>query len=414
MPNSTPAILEPILAHLIHWGELSRVEARWLKADAGLALLASGSLVHAVAGAWLIGSNLERLFPASNLEDIWQKVCFSLPTYQAYLINLAAGEIARRGLEGAGDLVDQWVVTSFPHQVPAFNAFLDQIEQNDLHKPLIESSPGALVQAVQRFIQLQEKASGLDFAAWNQALLSVSAPTEAVFQAALARGALTDQSIDPVNEVFEPSPIQDLNTELAKPCGRWVLCPNLDHPNPMQHPDLAIDPAWHKRSYVFSSVPLLDNGDNGMNLTQEQVQTAFCQHPLSWIIIQLGLHIQIQATTGSNKILHLALERNPDGALCDLHIELPDNSIRHLSEAVPSLVRGLGLELILPYGQLSLAALGSWLEALLQAELLEVSRGEVFLSETFGRTVFASKYFQLLVKNPKLWRKRLVEILKGE
>ena len=414
MPKITPADLKPILAHLLYWGELSGTEARRVKADAGLAFLKSGSFVNAVTDVWLIGSNLERIFPTPNLEEFWQKVCFSLPAYQVYLINLSASEIARRGLEDASDLVEQWVATLLPNQAPAFNAFLDQIEQNDLHKPLIESSPGALIQAVQRRLQTQEKASGLDFSSWNQELLGISVPTEAVFQSALARGALAASPLDQAKDIVEPSPIQDINTELAKPCGRWVLCSQLEYPNPLQHPYLANDPAWHKRSYVFSSVPLLDDGDNGTNLTEEQVQAAFCQHPLSWIVIQLGLHIQIQATTGSNEILHLALERTPDGALCDLRIELPDNSVRHWSEALPNLIRGLGFELILPFGQLSSAALGSWLDALLQVGLLEVSHGEVLLSEAFGRTAFESRYFQLLVKTPRLWRKRLVEILKGE
>ncbi|TRZ50178.1 hypothetical protein D4S03_07165 [bacterium] len=414
MPDKFPVTLLPILAHLLYWGELSSAEARRLKAEAGLALLAGGNFVHVVPDAWLIGSSLARLLPEINLKEAWEKACFFLPAYRTYLTDLAAGEIARRGLEGASELVEQWIAIALAHQASAFNAFLDQIEQNDLHLPLRESTPGALVQAVQCRLQAQEKESGLDFASWNQALLSVSAPAEAVFQSVLARGALAEQPEALARDTVKLSPMQDLNAELAHPCGRGVLCSQLDHLNPQQHPDLDNDPAWHKRQYIFSSVPLLDDGEDGTNLTQEQVQAAFCQHPLSWIVIQLGLHIQIQATTGASETLHLVLERSPDGALCDLRILLPNDGVRRLSEALPGLVSGLGLHLILPFGQLSPAALGSWLEALLQAGLLEVSNGEVFLSEVFGRTVFESRYFQVLVKIPKPWRTRLVEILKGE
>jgi len=144
------------------------------------------------------------------------------------------------------------------------------------------------------------------------------------------------------------------------------------------------------------------------------VQAAFCQHPLSWIAIQLGLHAQIQANSGAGEPLRLALERNPEGLLCDLRIELPGGTVRHLGEALPALFSGLGLHLSLPFGALSPDAVGTWLEALLQAEVL-ASRGDsVALGDDFGRAAFESKYYQMLVKTPKPYRTRLVEILKGE
>jgi hypothetical protein len=414
MPNLTPSVLQPILAHLLCWGELSSAEARRLKAEAGLAILASGGLTHAAADAWLIGPNLERLLPASNLEEAWQKACFSLPAYRTYLTELVAGEIARRGLEDAGELVEQWIVTKLLHQAPAFNAFLDVIEQNDLHTPLSASTPGALGQTVQRCLQAMEQEAGLDFAAWNQVLLGVSAPTEAVFQAALARGALADPLKAAAQAVSGLSPIQDLNHELVQPSGRWVFCPEIIRPNPLQYPGLDADPAWRVRRYVFSSVPLLDDRENGAALTLKQVQAAFCQHPLSWIVIQLGLYAQIQANSGASETLRLELERSPDGAMCDLRIELPGDAMRRLSEALPVLVSGLGLHLILPFGQLPSAALASWLEALLQARMLKVSSGEVMLGEDFGCSAFEARHYQMLIKTPKPWRARLVELLKEE
>lgn len=413
MPDLSPTAIQPILAHLLTWGELSSAEARRLKAEAGLALLASGGMVQAAPDAWLMGPALMRLLPGTSLEELWQNACWSLPAYQAYLSSLAAGEIARRGLEGAGVLVESWVAGQLPGRAADFNAFLDAVE-SDLSLPLSESTPGALVQAVTQRLQRIEREAGLDFAAWNSALLGISAPNEAVFQAALARGALAGLPDRATETLTAPAPIRDLNAELAQPRSRPVFCPRLEQPNPWGRPNLADDPVWRIRRYGYSSVPLLAEGEDGTDLTPARVQAAFCQHPLSWIVIQLGLYAQIQANSGAGETLHLAMERNLEGQLCDLRIELPGGIERHLCEALPTLLSGLGFHLSLPFGALSPAALGSWLEALPQADILAPRSDGVFLSEDFGRAAFESKYYQMLVKTPKPWRARLVEILKGE
>jgi len=416
MPDLSPTFLQPILAHLLHWGELSSAEARRQRAEAGLAILANGRMVQATPDVWLIGPALRRLLPVASLEEAWQQACWSLPAYQGYLSGLAAGEIARRGLEGADDLVERWVEQQLSGRAQDFNAFLDAVEQ-DLGAPLIESTPGALVQAVERRLLNIAQGSGLDIPAWNAALLGVNAPADAIFQAALARGALSGSVPETGVETLItelPCPMSDLNPELARPTGRWVLCPQLECPNPLQHTALAVDPAWRIRRYGYSSVPLLAEGEGGADLTPARVQAAFCQHPLSWITIQLGLYAQIQANSGASETLRLALEKDADGSLRDLRIELPSGTRRRLSEALPALLSALGFQLLLPFGKLSTPALASWLEALLQADILAIRSDGVFLSDAFVRTAFTSQHFQVLVKTPKPYRVRLIEILKGK
>jgi len=214
MSELTPTTLQPIMAHLLHWGEISSAEARRLKAEAGLALMADVGLVQAVPDAWLIGPALKRLLPADTIDEVWQKACWSQPAYQQYLTTLAAGEIARRGLEGAGDLVEEWAAVLLPHKANTINQLLDTIEQSDLSGPIIESTPGALLQAVKHRLQEMEQTHGLDFSVWNRDLLGVSAPEEAVFQAALRRGALAETQ-DPQAQPSVPLPAIGTSEPLA-------------------------------------------------------------------------------------------------------------------------------------------------------------------------------------------------------
>ena len=414
MSDQTPITLRPILAHLLHWGEISSAEARRLKAETGLALMANAGLVQAFPDAWQIGPTLQQILPVDHIDEIWQKACWSLPPYQQYLTTLAAGEIARRGLEGAGNLVEEWMAVQLPHKAKSINELLDSLEQSDLAGAVIDSTPGTLLQAVKHRLQEMEQTHGLDFSEWNRELLGVSAPEEAVFQAALRRGALAEMQDAQVQSPITLAPIQDLNNELALPCGRWVLCPHLEHPNPLQHQALPEDPAWQISRYVYSSVPLIDENSPSETITVEQVWAAFCQHPVSWILIQLSLHANVQANSGAGETLRLVPERNADGMLSDLCFEDNSGSYRKLSDALPALVSGLGMRLLLPFGTISFEALGSWLEALLQVGIFETRDDGVSLGQDFVRSIYQAQNYQLLVKIAKPWRVRLVDILGGK
>ena len=339
MPELSPSTLLPILTHLLHWGELSSFEVRRLRAEPRLTQMAEAGLVQAFPGAWLIGPILDHFLPTENIDEVWLSTCWSLPAYQQYLTTLAAGEITRRGLEGAGNLVEEWAAVQLPHKAKFINELLDSLEQSDLAGPVIDSSPGALLQAVKHRLQEMEQIHGLDLTSWNHELLGISAPDEAVFQAALRRGAMVEtQDILP-HPSIPFGPIRDLNSELAQPCGRWVLCPLLEHPNPFDHPTLKEDPAWRVRQYIYSSVPLLSESLSSP-ISIEQVWEALSLHPISWILIQLGLHAHIQSNSGAREGLQLKVEQMSDGGLSDLCIELPDHGTRHLSEALPALVSG--------------------------------------------------------------------------
>lgn len=413
MPDLTPTTLQPLLAHLLRWGELSSAEAHRLKAEPGLALMAEAGLVQAVPNAWLIGPALQRLLPAGNIDEVWQKACWSLPAYHQYLTTLAAGEIARRGLEGAGDLVEEWMM-ALPHKAKLINELLDSLEQSDLAGAVIDSTPGTLLQAVKHRLQEMEQTHGLDFSEWNRKLLGVSTPEEAVFQAALQRGALVEMQNNQVQAPVPLAPIQDLNVELAQPCGRWVFCPPIENLNPFQHVNLTADPTWCARHYVYSSVPLHYQIESSQPISIEKVWEALSQHPVSWILIQLGLHAHIQTNSGTGEGLQLKVERLSDGGLNDLCIELSDHGTRHLSEALPVLVSGLGMQLLLPFGKLDPIALSSWLDMLLQVAVLETHGDSILLSPDFTRAAYESNHYQRLIKSAKPWRTRLIGILKGE
>jgi len=380
-----------------------------LKAEAGLALLVSGGLVQAAPESWLVGPGLMRCLPAASQEEAWKKACWSLPAYQAYLTGLAAGEIARRGLEGARELVESWVARQLSGRAAEFNAFLDAIE-DDLPTPLSESTPGTLVQAVQRRLQKLEEAAGLDFAAWNAALLGISAPAEAVFQAALARGALT--ALPTLTAEMELLPIIDLNHDLNASCNRRVWLPELAADPNFDPSTLATDPAWQTRRYVFSSLPVVGAEPHPPPYAQEEYWRACCQHPIPWIIIQLALYGHIQFGLGAP--LQLFPVRDEHGVLVDLRAALPEHPEQHLSERLPRLIACLGLELILPFGNLPSASWERLLAVMLQLNLLETAQDQLILGREFASLAFTSKYIQDLVRTPKPWRARLVDTLQGE
>jgi len=188
----------------------------------------------------------------------------------------------------------------------------------------------------------------------------------------------------------------------------------LEHPNPLQHANLAADPAWCARRYGYSGVPLLHQTESSQPVAIEQVWEALSQHPISWIVIQLGLHAHIKSNSGAGEGLILKLEQTADGGLSDLRIELPDHGTRYLSEALPGLVSGLGKQLLLPFGKLEPASLGSWLDMLLQVGVLETHSESILLSPDFIRAAYESNHYQRLIKSARPWRARLIGILKGE
>lgn len=414
MLDLSPTALQPILAHLLYWGELSSAEARHIKAEAGLALLAEAGLVQVMSDACLVGPTLQRRLPAASLDEAWQRACWSLQAYQQYLTTLAAGEIARRGLEGARDLVENWAAVRLPHKAEAFNDLLNALEQSSLGGPVSDSTPGSLLQAVKQRLQVIQHSAGLDFSVWNRELLGVSAPDEAVFQAALQRGALDERDSTQVQASPPQTVVQDINVELAHPVGRWVFCPRLDHSNPFDHTSLNDDPAWHKRLYVYSSVPLLSETPVSAVLSTEQVWQAVSHHPVSWILIQLGLYEHIQANSGSAAWLELEVESKPEGGLNDAHVQISGHPARSLSEALPALVSALGMQLVLPFGQLEPSALGSWVEMLVQVGIYETHGSQISLSPDFTRSAYESNAYQRLIKVAKPWRARLAGILERE
>jgi hypothetical protein len=130
-------------------------------------------------------------------------------------------------------------------------------------------------------------------------------------------------------------------------------------------------------------------------------------------LIQLSLHAHIQANSGAGETLRLVPERNTEGMLSDLRFEYNNGSNRRLSDALPELVSGIGMHLLLPFGAISFEALGSWLEALLQVGIFETRDDGFTLGQDFVRSIYEAQNFQSLVKIAKPWRTRLIDILGG-
>jgi hypothetical protein len=111
--------------------------------------------------------------------------------------------------------------------------------------------------------------------------------------------------------------------------------------------------------------------------------------------------------------LQIAFKRNPEGEIQDLRIDLQNGEIRYLRERLSQLVACLGMRLWLPFGDVPAIALVSLLDGMIQAGILSENRENVCLGNSFLNAVFESRYYQMLVKSPKPWRAKLVDVLQN-
>lgn len=405
------------LTHLIHYGELSPAEVAALKAGEAVTFLEQdGWLVRQGEGWVVTGQWLARL-PVTNPTELVRQVCFSHLNYRRYLTTLAAAELTRRGLEGAMQQVEQWVGQEMPHLAGEINRLLDRLEREHLSKPLKQCAPGEVLPGFEAILAQIEQQAGLDVTIWDKALLGVSGNREAVFQAILARQALAPVSSNPATATLATpaQAIGTLNDDLAQPQDRPVFFPPLDQLAETEV-ELALTDGrlWARRNYIYSSLSWPGDSQIAPPAENETAwQEAFSQHPVSWLLIQLGLYQHVQRAFGG-RLAHLRITGAPGEVrtVTDLHLSLDEQSVGGFLALLPELLVVLGWRLVLPFGQVSPVAFDRLLALMRQARIFsETPQGDYVLTESFTRILFERPRYQQLNKGVKRYRERLIQKL---
>ncbi|GIK36922.1 MAG: hypothetical protein BroJett011_07550 [Chloroflexota bacterium] len=405
------------LFHLLHYGELSPAEVARLKVDEAMTFLEQDGWLVQQSGDWVVtGQWLARL-PVANPTELVRHICFSHPGYRRYLIALTAAEITRRGLEGAMSQVEQWLVEALPHLAGEINQLLDRLERDHLAKPLKHCAPGEVLPGFQAILAELEAQAGLEVAVWDKALLGVSGNQEAVFQAILARQALAPVSPNPaIAPLVTPArAIGALNDDLTQPQDRPVFFLLLDQLAETETGLALTDgPLWAHRNYIYSGLPLPGCSQIAPPAEDEFAwQEAFSQHPLSWLLIQLGIYQHVQRAFGGG-LAHLRLTGVMGEArtLTDLQISLDEQPVGTFLALLPELMAVLGWRLVLPFGQVPPSALDRLLALMRQARIFtETPQSDYMLAESFTRTLFERPRYQQLNKGVKRYRERLIQKL---
>ncbi|QTA78420.1 Uncharacterized protein dnl_06410 [Desulfonema limicola] len=412
--------LKTILEHLCYFGEITHQEAKSQNiASAADVLVSLGYLID-TNGNWMITDRFLLLFPIADITELRRKIFFNHPGYRQYLTLIAASEITRRGIEGAMEQVEEYIINHMPHICADINKLIDRIEENLGSKPVKSYSPGELISGFKHLIKEIQQNQEQDFESWNKDLLGFSGTQETIFQAIIARNALagTDDPIIKTEQKIEPDYIITLNRELTFPTGRPVFFPYLNHTeieNKTFNPCDNIS-QWLTRKSVFSSIPLIspDNPHNEYKI--KDIQDAFCSHPVSWILIQLGIFEFVQKTVSGINRLRLIKQSGKQGKTKDISIELDLDKIPagYFTNLLPELIEILGFRWVEPFKTTNENRLHYLISAMMKADIFELNEQlEFVLTESFSASLFERPRFQLINKGVKPFREKLIEKLEA-
>ncbi len=355
---------------------------------------------------------LTTLEKAKDLQDLMRRTLFSCCRYQDYLTAIAATQLAYRALDGAIEQVETWLFEQLGPKANALNDKLDELESDFLGKPVKQCEPGEIAGAAKTMLNSIKLEQGLDFTEWDRILLGFSAPQDAVFDAMLSRKALTPETAVPSGKFIHRKPIRSITAELKNSQERPIFFPLFEDEDLVD--DLAPrTSAWLKRYYVFSSIPLYADFEQDTHFEIREIQDAFAEHPIPWMLIQLGRLREIsQNRQAGLPWIRLSIERDNEKIITDIGIYLDGWLAGSFLELLSELLEVLGFRLVLPFGKVPSTALDTLLNTMVRAEILQfTSEGELVLDEAYYRTLFEKPRYHDLNKGMKLYREKILHFL---
>jgi len=408
--------LKETVIHLSDYGEFTSDEVVRLRNDSTLQIIGETGAVINSNKCWVVSHAFCESISVPDFEYLILWICSSYPTYRSYLMILIAAEITRRSLEGAMALTEEWIVSEFSGIVSELNQVLDELENDYLGALVTKAMPGMIVTFCNQKLESIQRETGLDFNAWNKNLFGISGNNEGVFQAILSKQIFKNvQFVSRQVENHVLTKIVDLNTDLSIRVDRLVFFPPLDAEE-FDEGNLTMQPSsvWRKRQYIYSSIPLWEK-DKIKSVTIEDIHKSFCQHPIPWIMIQLGIAQHTQELFGDQTDnLQIQVKRDANDQIFDCFIIFGDQIRRSFSEYLNHMLIALGFRLVLPFGNIPKHRFNSLIGALIHFDIFNLnSQEQLSLSENFIATLYEKAFRMQMLKKPKPYRQTLIRILRG-
>ena len=369
-----PAALLPLLVHLSTYGELypaelNRAAHHWLPllTDAGW-VASLDCEVYRVTNAYLA-------LPAGLSElERQRRICFAIPAYRRYLIAVLAEGLVQAGQMDYHEQLERWVTHDLAGLSSEINALLDELEAGQGH--MVE---WPTEDATARFDDWHTQLKS--FAAWDRTLLGVSVKHDQLFMAVLCRvEALSMPRSEGVSQDTPAALLPDFDlTRDAR--GHLALPPPV--------------PWSTARQSICSSLRFFDAQGNPLyDMTQPVSvtwQDVLAQQPYYRAVLRTAIAVRFSSYRPDR------LELFSPNELGDTRVLISGQERGSLADRLPHLVEVLGFRAL---SRPSPSRVGQILEHWIAVGALEVRGGQIFLRESYARTLHERHRALMLLRGP--------------
>lgn len=429
MKNISPQKLEPLLNHLIKYGEINAAEIKDLKSQDQINFLINLNYIFCHEDTYTVTNDFLSLLPVESINELLRKIFFSDPKYQKYLLVIVTEIITRNGLEGAIQQVESMITKNLFHLTGEINKIINEIEllinPNDPNKENILKHVN-LIEIINGFKKLHNDNFALnDFETWNKELLGVSGDKQSIFHAVIAKGALNAKdkyvfNIRDNQEEYQTGNnstnldfITNLNNDLFSQKERIVYFPEITSDN-FENITQTENSEFEKRKYLYSSIPLKTESKN---VTKKDIINSLCEHPVSWLLIQLGIieYLNRSGNSGESQ-LKIVPVINEDKKIGDLIIYLDSFEIISFTNLLIDILNKLGFRFVLPFNKIPENGINNLLNLFLFADIFKTSENNLSyeLSDEFIDLLFKRPFINNLNRNVKRYREFIYRRLEEE
>jgi hypothetical protein len=165
---------------------------------------------------------------------------------------------------------------------------------------------------------------------------------------------------------------------------------------------------------LYSSIPL--NTDS-KDITKKDIINSLCEHPVSWLLIQLGIieYLNRSGNSGESQ-LKITPVLNEDKKIGDLIIYFDGFEVIRFSILLIHTLNKLGFRVVLPFNKIPENSINNLLNLFLFADIFKISENNLSyeLSDEFIDLLFKRPFINNLNRNVKRYREFIYRILQEE